>query len=333
MSNLWPQAERPSRRGVRSAASRWRSAPRWRPVPRLVTVAALVTLAGTVSSIVPSAVASSPTESPGWTRVWADDFTGAAGTLPSLENWIIDTGTGYPGGPANWGTGEVQTYTSNTANLQLDGESHLLIRPVLSGGTWTSARIETVRSDFKPPAGKAMRIEARIALPDVTGDAALGYWPAFWALGAPFRGNYWNWPGIGELDVMENVNGINTVWGALHCGVNPGGPCNETTGLGSRTTCITTACQGQFHTYALEWDRSVETAQQLRWYVDGQLFHIVNQSQAGSYWAELSSHAGYFLLLNVSMGGAFPAVFGGGPTPTTASGHPMIVDYVAVSTT
>lgn len=333
MSNLWPHAERTSRRSVRSAASRWRSALHWRPVPRLVTAAALVTLAGAVSPIVPSAVASPPAESSGWTRVWADDFTGAAGTLPSSENWIIDTGTSYPGGPANWGTGEVQTYTSSTANLQLDGESHLLITPVLSGGAWTSARIETVRSDFKPLAGKAMRIEARIAMPDVAGDAALGYWPAFWALGAPYRGNYWNWPGIGELDVMENVNGIDSVWGTLHCGVNPGGPCNETTGLGGRTTCPTNSCQGQFHTYALEWDRSTDTAQQLRWYVDGQLFHSVNQSQAGSSWAELSSHAGYFLLLNVAMGGAFPAAFGGGPTSATVSGHPMVVDYVAVSTT
>jgi beta-glucanase (GH16 family) len=42
-------------------------------------------------------------------------------------------------------------------------------------------------------------------MPNVTGNAALGYWPAFWALGSPYRGNYQNWPGIGEFDVMENV--------------------------------------------------------------------------------------------------------------------------------
>lgn len=33
-----------------------------------------------------------------------------------------------------------------------------------------------------------------------------------------------NWPGVGEFDIMENVNGIDRVWGVLHCGVNPGGP-------------------------------------------------------------------------------------------------------------
>ena len=69
-------------------------------------------------------------------------------------------------------------------------------------------------------------------MPNVTGTAAEGYWPAFWMLGAPYRGNYQNWPSVGELDIMENVQGLNTVWATMHCGTNPGGPCNETTGLG-----------------------------------------------------------------------------------------------------
>lgn len=61
--------------------------------------------------------------------------------------------------------------------------------------------------------GGVLAIESRIQMPNVTGDKALGYWPAFWALGSPYRGNWWNWPGIGELDIMENVNGMNRVWG------------------------------------------------------------------------------------------------------------------------
>ena len=104
-------------------------------------------------------------------------------------------------------------------------------------GSWTSARIETQRTDFKPPAGGVLRIEGRIQMPNVTGAAALGYWPAFWALGSPYRGNYQNWPGIGEFDIMENVNGINSVWGVLHCGVAPGGPCNEFNGIGANRAC------------------------------------------------------------------------------------------------
>jgi beta-glucanase (GH16 family) len=269
----------------------------------------------------------------GWTQVWADDFIGGANTLPNESNWIIDTGHGYPGGPGNWGTGEIQNYTRNTSNLSLDGAGNLRITPLRDGaGNWTSARIETRRSDFKAPANGVLRIEARIQMPNVTGQAALGYWPAFWALGAPYRGNYWNWPAIGEYDIMENVNGINAVWGVLHCGVNPGGPCNETNGIGANRACPGSTCQSAFHTYRFEWDRSVNP-NQLRWYVDGQQFHSVSQNQmdAGS-WNNMTSHAGYFLLLNLAMGGAFPNGVAGFGTPTAATvpGRPLLADYVAV---
>jgi hypothetical protein len=71
----------------------------------------------------------------------------------------------------------------------------------------------------------------------------------------------------------------------------------------------------------------------LRWYVDGTQFHSVSQNQVdATTWSNMTSHAGYFILLNVAMGGGFPAAFGGGPTAATEPGHPMIVDYVAVWT-
>ncbi|WP_248963471.1 glycoside hydrolase family 16 protein [Sphaerisporangium perillae] len=275
--------------------------------------------------------ASVPATPSGWSLVWSDDFNGSAGSPPSSSNWIIDTGHSYPGGPGNWGTGEIQNYTANPANVSLDGGGNLRITPIKSGSEWTSARIETRRTDFKPAAGTVLRIEGRIQMPNVTGDAALGYWPAFWALGAPYRGNYQNWPSIGEFDIMENVNGLNSVWGVLHCGVNPGGPCNETTGIANNRACPGSSCQSAMHTYRFEWDRSV-TPNQLRWYVDGQQFHSVSQSQldAGT-WNNMTGHAGYFLLLNVAMGGAFPNALGGStPTAATVSGRPMVVDYVAV---
>ncbi|WP_214111124.1 glycoside hydrolase family 16 protein [Acrocarpospora catenulata] len=279
-----------------------------------------------------SANAAVPATPSGWSLVWSDDFNGAAGSLPNSTNWQIDTGHGYPGGPGNWGTGEIQNYTANPANVSLDGSGNLRITPIGSGSNWTSARIETRRADFKPAAGRILRIEGRIQMPNVTGSAALGYWPAFWALGSPYRGNYWNWPGIGEFDIMENVNGINSVWGVLHCGVSPGGPCNETNGLGASRACPGSSCQSAFHTYRFEWDRSV-TPNQLRWYVDGQQFHSVSQSQFdATTWSNMTSHTGYFILLNVAMGGGFPNGVAGFGTPTaaTVSGRPMVVDYVAV---
>lgn len=295
-------------------------------------------LAGAALITVPltmPAAASIPPPDSGWTTVFADDFTGGAGSLPSGSNWLVDTGHAYPGGPGNWGTGEIQDYTSSTSNLAQDGAGNLRITPLRDGsGNWTSARIETQRTDFKPPAGGVMRIESRIQMPNVTGAAALGYWPAFWALGGPYRGNWWNWPAVGEFDIMENVNGINSVWGVLHCGVNPGGPCNETTGIVANRACPGSSCQSAFHTYRFEWDASV-SPQVVRWFVDGQQFHSVSQNQVdATTWANMTTHSGYFVLLNVAIGGAFPNNNSGTttPGPGIVPGRPMVVDYVTVTT-
>ncbi|MEU3860864.1 glycoside hydrolase family 16 protein [Streptomyces sp. NPDC028722] len=314
--------------------------PHGTPVPtgrrrsvRKALVAALGTLGLAVAAVTAGTLpagASAPAPPAGWTQVFMDDFNGAAGSGVNSADWQYDTGTSYPGGAANWGTGEVETMTSSTNNVALDGNGNLLITPRRdASGHWTSGRIETNRTDFRPPAGGKLRVQARIQLPNVTGAAAKGYWPAFWMLGAPFRGNYWNWPGIGELDVMENVQGLNTDWATMHCGTGSGGPCNETTGIGGSTPCTGTTCQAGFHTYAMEWDRST-SPEEIRFYLDGVNFHTVKANQVdATTWANATDH-GYFLILNVAMGGGFPGAFGGGPDSGTEPGHPMAVDYVQV---
>ncbi|WP_225829114.1 glycoside hydrolase family 16 protein [Streptomyces naphthomycinicus] len=311
-------------------ASSGRTRPR--PLRRtLVTLAAALGLAAAVATAATGpADASVPAPPSGWTQVFADDFDGAAGSGVNTADWLYDTGTSYPGGAANWGTGEVETMTSSTGNVALDGNGNLLITPRRDGsGNWTSGRIETTRTDFRPPAGGKLRVQARIQMPNVTGAAAKGYWPAFWMLGAPFRGNYWNWPGVGELDIMENVQGLNTDWSTMHCGTSPGGPCNETSGIGNSTSCTGSTCQAGFHTYAMEWDRSA-APEEIRFYLDGVNFHTVKATQVdATTWANATDH-GYFLILDVAMGGGFPAAFGGGPDSGTEPGHPMTVDYVQV---
>ncbi|MEU0785647.1 glycoside hydrolase family 16 protein [Streptomyces sp. NPDC006173] len=274
--------------------------------------------------------ASAPTPPSGWSQVFLDDFNGTAGTGVNTANWQYDTGTSYPGGAANWGTGEVETMTSSTNNVALDGSGNLLITPRRdAAGNWTSGRIETKRTDFQPPAGGKLRVESRLQMPNVTGAAAKGYWPAFWALGAPYRGNYQNWPSVGELDIMENVQGLNTEWATMHCGTNPGGPCNETSGIGGNTPCAGATCQAGFHTYAMEWDRST-SPEEIRFYLDGVNFHTVKANQVdAATWANATNH-GYFVILNVAMGGGFPDAFGGGPDSGTVPGHPLTVDYVQV---
>ncbi|MFF1474485.1 glycoside hydrolase family 16 protein [Streptomyces mirabilis] len=274
--------------------------------------------------------ASAPTPPSGWSQVFLDDFDGAAGSGINSSNWQYTTGTSYPGGPGGFGTGEVETMTSSTNNVSLDGAGNLRITPRRdAAGNWTSGRIETNRSDFQPPAGGKLRVEARLQMPNVTGAAAKGYWPAFWMLGAPYRGNWWNWPGVGELDIMENVQGINNEWATMHCGTSPGGPCNEKSGIGGQKVCEGATCQGGFHTYAVEWDKST-SPEEMRFYLDGVNFHTVRQNQVdATTWANATNH-GYFIILNVAMGGEFPAAFGGGPDGGTDPGHPLVVDYVQV---
>ena len=51
---------------------------------------------------------------------------------------------------------------------------------------------------------------------NVSGAAALGYWPAFWSMGVAARpASATNWPSIGEIDVMEDINGRSSVFGTL----------------------------------------------------------------------------------------------------------------------
>ncbi|MGQ0646976.1 MAG: glycoside hydrolase family 16 protein [Gemmatimonadaceae bacterium] len=264
-----------------------------------------------------------------WTVVWSDEFDGPANTGVDATKWRYDIGTSYPGGAPNWGTGEIETMTNSIANVSLDGAGHLRISPLrASDGTWTSGRIETQRNDFEPPPTGALAVEASIQQPNVTAANGLGYWPAFWMLGGPFRGNHTNWPSVGEIDILENINGRNSVFAAFHCGPAIPGTCNEPTGLGSgERPCP--GCLTGFRSYRVEWDRSV-SPQQLRWYLDGSNYFTLRQSQVdAASWTAATSH-GFMLILNVAIGGGFPAAFGGGPTGTTISGVPMIVDYVRV---
>lgn len=305
-----------------------------RPIRRalVAVIGTLALAAGAATVSGPSASASVPPPPSGWTQVFADDFDGPAGSGVNTAHWRYSTGTGYPGGPANWGTGEIETMTSSRENVSLDGNGNLRITPRRdASGNWTSGRIETNRTDFQPPAGGKLRVEGRIQSPNVTGPAAKGYWPAFWMLGAPYRGNYWNWPAVGELDIMENTQGNNTVFATMHCGTAPGGPCNEHSGIGGSTTCQGTTCQAGFHTYRMEWDRST-SVEEIRFSLDGNDFHTVRENQVdATTWANATNH-GYFIILNVAMGGGFPDAFGGGPDAGTQPGHPMLVDYVQVLT-
>lgn len=269
----------------------------------------------------------------GFKTTWSEDFNGNANALPDDKNWIFSTGTSYPGGAANWGTGEIQTYTKNVANVKLSGNGALQITAIKDqAGKWTSARIETQRKDFLCQPGGKMRIQASIALPNLPAAQAIGYWPAFWTLGAAFRGNYKNWPAIGEFDIMEAVNGVNTLHGTLHCGTASGGPCKETTGLGSTTGGLNWG--GKFNTYTFEVDRS-GSVEALRWYLNGKQYKQITSKDLDTATFNQVAHNPHFILLNLAMGGAFPDGVYKKTTPVAAtkSDGVLQVEYVAVYNT
>ncbi len=77
--------------------------------------------------------------------------------------------------------------------------------------------------------------------------------------------------------------------------------------------------------------RQNTSPEESRWYLDGVQFWQVyfNTSRNGATtWANAVDH-GFFIILNVAMGGSWP----GSPTSSTQSGAPMLVDYVHVYTT
>ena len=121
------------------------------------------------------------------TTVLFDDFTGAANSAPDVALWQIDTVN----------QGGTQTYTTNTANVRLDGQSHLVIQAIRdSSGNWTSGHV-TSHQRFNMGYG---RTEASIQFPEGN-----GLLPAFWMRGI-------NFPNAAEVDLIELPGNGNTYY-------------------------------------------------------------------------------------------------------------------------
>ncbi|HTI19826.1 MAG TPA: discoidin domain-containing protein, partial [Kutzneria sp.] len=296
-------------------------------------LALTLTAAGAIGMTAPTTVlaavaqpAAVPAPPAGFTTTWSDDFTGAANTGLDTGTWRYDAGPG-----TGFGTGEIETTTTSTDNVYHDGAGHLVLKALHSGSDpnagWTSGRVETQADGFGAQPGGVVRIQASIQQPNLSTANGAGYWPAFWMLGAPLRiGQVW--PGSGEVDILEDINGRSSLFGTLHCGVSPGGPCNEGTGIGSGERACG-GCQTGYHTYAVELDRST-SPEQIRWYLDGTQYFSLNSTQVdATTWANAVDHS-FFIIFDLAIGGAFPAAFGGGPNAATASGGSLNVDYVAV---
>lgn len=247
-----------------------------------------------------------------WTLSWSDEFNGPAGSAVDGTKWVLETGNGSNG----WGNHERQYYTGTTKNASTDGAGNLVItayREALGKKfrcwygecQYTSARLKT-QARFEQTYG---RFEARLRLP-----YGQGIWPAFWMLGNNIQSA--GWPACGEIDVMEHIGREPfNVYGTIH---GPG--YSGAGGIGAPYTLTSGAFADAFHVFAVEWEPN-----QIRWYVDGQLYQTRTPADLppGSAW--VFDHP-FFMLLNVAVGGYWP----GDPDASTVFPQKMYVDYVRV---
>jgi beta-glucanase (GH16 family) len=254
-----------------------------------------------VSFVLASCVDSTPAE-PGGPRpsaYWTDDFDGPAGSLPDSTRWRYDLGNN-----GGWGNGELQRYTADRANVHLDGAGHLVIRVEATADGYTSARLKTEGLR----AAQFGHVEARIKLP-----AGRGMWPAFWMLGGTFNGS--NWPGCGEIDLLEMKGQEPSVlYGGVHGpGYSGGDGITKTLRLADGASFA-----DDFHVFAVDWQPG-----SIQFLVDGSVFQTVTPQAIplGSQWV---SDQPFFILLNVAVGGHFV----GSPDENTRFPQEMLVDYV-----
>jgi hypothetical protein len=294
-------------------------ATRWRPRGRLAL--ALIAPAVVVAALaVPAAMASAAVPGPpsGWSTVFSDDFNGGSGSGIDSQ-WMYDTGAG-----SSFGTGEIETMTNSTSNVHLDGNGNLGITALGSGSSWTSGRVQTTSANVGAPAGGELEVTASIEQPS----GGLGYWPAFWMLGPG------QWPENGEIDIMEDVNSLSELSGTVHCGVDPGGPCNEPNGIGSGLRGCS-GCQSGYHTYTMILNRTNTSAESITFYLDGTSYFTVTEAQVGTATWQAAFDHNLSIILDLAMGGAYPNGVCNCTTPTssTASGGTMSVAYVAAYST
>jgi beta-glucanase (GH16 family) len=242
-----------------------------------------------------------------WSLVWSDEFDGPSGSPVDSAKWAFDVGGN------GWGNNELETYTSRTANADLEGGLLVIkaLKETFKGSDnitrdYTSARLLT-KNKFSQAYG---RFEARIKVP-----YGQGIWPAFWMLGDNI--NTAGWPTCGEIDIMENIGKEpSIVHGTFHGPGYSGG-----NGIGAAYTLPNgQKFSDDFHTFAVEWEPNV-----MRFYVDGLLYKTRTPADLppGTSW--VFDHP-FFIILNVAVGGGFP----GNPDATTVFPQQMLVDYVRV---
>jgi len=239
--------------------------------------------------------------------VMSDEFD-TNGT-PDSSLWTYDLGDGTQQGlPAGWGNNELQTYTSNSENVEVQN-GLLVITARENNGGYASARIKT-QGLFEQQYG---RFEARIRLPQ-----GKGIWPAFWLLGNNCDQN--PWPACGEIDIMEYLgNQPTVVFGSVH-GPNFSGAES----ISKEYEIPNDRFDTDFHVFGIEWSPN-----RINYYVDDVLYQsitpetVAEETNGQGTWVFDNS---FYIIMNIAVGGNLP----GAPDANTTFPQRMFVDYVRV---
>jgi len=245
-----------------------------------------------------------------YTLVWSDEFSGTGS--PNTDLWFHQTQ--LPNG-GSWFNGELQHYTSRTANSVVDnGVLKILARKenfTDQGQTkqYTSARLN---SKF---AFRYGRVDVRAKLP-----TGAGTWPAIWMLGQNIiePGGYFssqfgrvNWPACGEIDIMEHWgNNPDVIHGTIHTPSSFGASVNTRT---QRLSQVST----NFYIYSIIWDES-----KIEFLINNSVFYTYSpQVKNSNTWPFDKPQ---YLLLNIAMGGT------GGAIDPNFTESAMEIDYVRI---
>ena len=221
------------------------------------------------------------------------------------ENALNGDGTDF-GEKAGWNNNELQIYTSDSENSGIvsdDGNSVFAINAVKNGDEYTSAKV-TTRDLLSVRFG---RIDVKAKLPK-----GQGIWPAIWMLGDNYR-NEAEWPGCGEIDIMEIVGHEPAkLYSTLHYtnGINE---YKTTQGV---YELATGDFSEEYHIFSINWTPDLIVSS-----IDGiQYFSKSIDEDMKEYLRDL------YLIMNVAVGGNWP----GSPDASTIFPQRMKVDYIRV---
>jgi beta-glucanase (GH16 family) len=241
-----------------------------------------------------------PTNYPGYTLAWSDEFSGSS---LDLNSWNQETGNGTNG----WGNNELEFYTNSTRNCFLSN-GNLIIearKEAINGFNYSSSRITTENKRTFAFG----RIDIRAKLP-----VGKGIWPALWMLGANIGSV--GWPASGETDIMELIGTYpSRVYSTMHWKAANGNHAS----LGSEFNLPFGDFSQQFHVYSLVWSQDT-----IQCFLDDQLVFRLTKPDVGA--ANYPFNAPQFFIFNVAVGGNWP----GPPDGTTSFPQRMFVDYVRV---